>query len=101
MTSVRNLLILGLVVVLLAVLPGFLSPNLVNASIKMLIAALFALAFTLAMAGGHALVRPCRLLRARRIRGSARDVGRREQAGRLSDSAHPARRRLGGLRSSG
>ena len=49
MTSVRNLILLALAVAFLAFLPTFLSPNLVNASIKMLIAALFALAFTLAM----------------------------------------------------
>jgi branched-chain amino acid transport system permease protein len=34
---------------MLAILPLFLSPNLLNAAIKMMIAALFALAFTLAM----------------------------------------------------
>ena len=41
------LLLVGLAI--LATLPIFLSPNLVNAVIKMMIAALFALAFTLAM----------------------------------------------------
>jgi branched-chain amino acid transport system permease protein len=49
MTNVRNLIFILLAVALLAILPPFLSPNLVNAAIKMLIAALFALAFTLAM----------------------------------------------------
>ena len=41
------LIVLGLAV--LTVLPLVLSPSLVNAAIKMLIAALFALAFSLAM----------------------------------------------------
>jgi branched-chain amino acid transport system permease protein len=49
MTHTRNLVLILLTIALLAVIPAFLSPNLVNAAIKMLIAALFALAFTLAM----------------------------------------------------
>lgn len=49
MIKTSNIVFLVLMVAVLAVLPMFLTPNLVNAAIKMLIAALFALAFTLAM----------------------------------------------------
>ena len=49
MTNARSLILIVSTIVFLAVMPAFLSPNLVNAAIKMLIAALFALAFTLAM----------------------------------------------------
>lgn len=49
MTKTRTLVVLLAALGLLAILPLFLSPNLLNAVIKMMIAALFALAFTLAM----------------------------------------------------
>ena len=49
MTKARSLILILVMMAVLAVMPAFLSPNLVNAAIKMLIAALFALAFTLAM----------------------------------------------------
>lgn len=49
MSQARNIVILCAALVILAILPIFLSPNLMNAVIKMMIAALFALAFTLAM----------------------------------------------------
>ena len=49
MKTARIMILIAVAVALLAVVPPFLSPNLVNAAIKMLIAALFALAFTLAM----------------------------------------------------
>ena len=45
----RNIVLLLVSLAVLAILPIFLSPNLMNAVIKMMIAALFALAFTLAM----------------------------------------------------
>jgi branched-chain amino acid transport system permease protein len=49
MSQARNLVLLAVGLAILAILPLFLSPNLMNAVIKMMIAALFALAFTLAM----------------------------------------------------
>ena len=49
MTNLRNIVLIVAAIAFLAFIPPFLSPNLVNAAIKMLIAALFALAFTLAM----------------------------------------------------
>ena len=49
MSQARNIVLLCAALVILAILPIFLSPNLMNAVIKMMIAALFALAFTLAM----------------------------------------------------
>lgn len=49
MSQARNLVLLVVGLAVLAILPLFLSPNLMNAVIKMMIAALFALAFTLAM----------------------------------------------------
>lgn len=49
MTNIRSLILILIAIAVLAIVPPFLSPNLVNAGIKMLIAALFALAFTLAM----------------------------------------------------
>ena len=49
MSKVRNIALLLVGLAILATLPIFLSPNLMNAVIKMMIAALFALAFTLAM----------------------------------------------------
>ena len=49
MIGTRTIALLLLALGLLIVLPLFLSPNLLNAAIKMMIAALFALAFTLAM----------------------------------------------------
>jgi branched-chain amino acid transport system permease protein len=45
----RTIVLLLAALGLLVILPLFLSPNLLNAAIKMMIAALFALAFTLAM----------------------------------------------------
>jgi branched-chain amino acid transport system permease protein len=45
----RTIILLLSTLGMLAILPLFLSPNLLNAAIKMMIAALFALAFTLAM----------------------------------------------------
>jgi branched-chain amino acid transport system permease protein len=45
----RTIILLLATLGMLAILPLFLSPNLLNAAIKMMIAALFALAFTLAM----------------------------------------------------
>jgi branched-chain amino acid transport system permease protein len=45
----RTIVLLLAALGLLVLLPLFLSPNLINAAIKMMIAALFALAFTLAM----------------------------------------------------
>jgi branched-chain amino acid transport system permease protein len=47
--NTRTIVLLLAALGLLVVLPLFLSPNLLNAAIKMMIAALFALAFTLAM----------------------------------------------------
>ena len=49
MINTRTIVLLVAALGLLVVLPLFLSPNLLNAAIKMMIAALFALAFTLAM----------------------------------------------------
>ncbi len=49
MTRARQVALLLVGMAILAILPLFLSPNLMNAVIKMMIAALFALAFTLAM----------------------------------------------------
>lgn len=49
MIGTRTISLLLLALGLLVILPLFLSPNLLNAAIKMMIAALFALAFTLAM----------------------------------------------------
>ena len=48
-STTRNVILLLVGLAILAILPVFLSPNLMNAVIKMMIAALFALAFTLAM----------------------------------------------------
>jgi branched-chain amino acid transport system permease protein len=47
--NTRTIVLLLAALGLLVILPLFLSPNLLNAAIKMMIAALFALAFTLAM----------------------------------------------------
>jgi branched-chain amino acid transport system permease protein len=47
--NTRTIVLLPAALGLLVILPLFLSPNLLNAAIKMMIAALFALAFTLAM----------------------------------------------------
>ena len=47
--NARNIVLMLAGLAVLAVLPAFLSPNMMNAIIKMMIAALFALAFTLAM----------------------------------------------------
>jgi len=47
--KMRTIFLLLAALGLLIILPSFLSPNLLNAAIKMMIAALFALAFTLAM----------------------------------------------------
>jgi branched-chain amino acid transport system permease protein len=47
--NTRTIVLLPAALALLVILPLFLSPNLLNAAIKMMIAALFALAFTLAM----------------------------------------------------
>ena len=49
MIKTRTIILLLATLGMLAILPLFLSPNLLNAAIKMMIAALFALAFTLAM----------------------------------------------------
>ena len=49
MIKTRTIILLLAALGMLAILPLFLSPNLLNAAIKMMIAALFALAFTLAM----------------------------------------------------
>ena len=49
MINTRTIVLLLAALGLLVILPLFLSPNLLNAAIKMMIAALFALAFTLAM----------------------------------------------------
>ena len=49
MKETKKILLIIVGLALLAILPLFLSPNLLNAVIKMMIAALFALAFTLAM----------------------------------------------------
>lgn len=49
MSQTKNIILVVAGLALLAILPLFLSPNLLNAVIKMMIAALFALAFTLAM----------------------------------------------------
>ena len=49
MIKTRTIVLLLAALGVLAILPLFLSPNLLNAAIKMMIAALFALAFTLAM----------------------------------------------------
>lgn len=49
MIPARQLVFLGLALALLLAMPLFLTPNLVNAGIKMMIAGLFALAFALAM----------------------------------------------------
>ena len=49
MIKTRTIVLLLASLAVLAILPLFLTPNLLNAAIKMMIAALFALAFTLAM----------------------------------------------------
>ena len=49
MIKMRTIVLLLAALGVLVLLPLFLSPNLLNAAIKMMIAALFALAFTLAM----------------------------------------------------
>ena len=49
MIKTRTIILLLAALGMLVILPLFLSPNLLNAAIKMMIAALFALAFTLAM----------------------------------------------------
>ena len=81
---------LGLLVLagLVLALPLVLTPNLVNAAIKMLIAALFALLVQPRHGpGGHAVLRPLRVLRPRRLRHPAPDEGA------SSTASSPGRRR--------